>query len=867
MKGMIKRLSAFLLVSVLVWTVVPLEGTYAADVTSPVVNSVCIKNADSVDAQQLMQLEIDVTEAETGVREIILGVHDEEWNQVSLMIPLDSPSEEGNQMLFTGKYTVYIDLVHMTCSGNIGNKEYEVDTLILTDLSGNEGSYGGDALDSVMSNKRFTVVNSPADATGPLLNSFSLKSTDAIDAHGSIAIELDITEEESGLAYVWLLMSNQDGHTITLESDEINPTEKTGVITVEVPVNNKLGNGLYTIDCIHLIDAVDNRAFYNQDDLDSLGRSRDITIVNSTADISAPVINSVRFSDTNVVLPYMMSITFDITEEEGIHILYLIFHNEEGHELRFYREYYDPELFSGEYELDFPLSPFAGDGTYTLDEIQTTDMNGNGRFYYNYDSDIAEICENPSFTLHSAFDITYMGSLSNVGVTTDAINELGEGETAVIDCRNSKIAPKELFLAFAGKDKTVVFEDEDVQWVFDGKRITEERCKDINLETYMYTEEGFVLGYPDEENVLVIEFQDNGLLPGEVDIRINDDYITKKYGGTTRQCILSYAENKEESLPIVEDDSVEVEADNAAVFSIEHNSDYVLSETEPQAISITDASFEESIYTYSGESIEPFVYVMAGEKQLNYGQFLITYLNNKDVGTATAIITGTGVFTGIIKKNFTISPMKVAVPKGKAFTFNGATQTGVSNNEGYTVTNGSAKQPGSYTATLKLISKNYAWEDGTTGDKKVVWSIAGKPGWWKINNSWYYFKNNGTMATGWQKVGGTWYYLKSNGVMATGWQKVGGTWYFLKSSGAMATGWQKVGGTWYYLKSSGAMATGWQKVGGTWYYLKSSGAMATGWQKIGGTWYYLKSSGAMVTGTTRIGGKRYRFASSGAWIN
>ncbi|WP_223594782.1 Ig-like domain-containing protein [Neobacillus bataviensis] len=146
----------------------------------------------------------------------------------------------------------------------------------------------------------------------------------------------------------------------------------------------------------------------------------------------------------------------------------------------------------------------------------------------------------------------------------------------------------------------------------------------------------------------------------------------------------------------------------------------------------------------------------------------------------------------------------------------------------------------------------------------VSGTAANLAGWVSRDGKWYYYDPvSFNLKKGWYKVGGTWYYSNIDGVMRTGWLKDGVNWYYLKSSGAMATGWQKDGGAWYYLKPSGAMATGWLKDGKYWYYLKSSGAMATGWLKDGRFWYYLNSSGAMVTGWVKISGKWYFFNSNG----
>lgn len=163
---------------------------------------------------------------------------------------------------------------------------------------------------------------------------------------------------------------------------------------------------------------------------------------------------------------------------------------------------------------------------------------------------------------------------------------------------------------------------------------------------------------------------------------------------------------------------------------------------------------------------------------------------------------------------------------------------------------------------------------GTDNNGRAIWYYFNQTGsmitgWKWINGNWYYFNSSGRMSYGWQKINGIWYYMSSSGAMITGWMAINGSWYFFYSNGTMATGWlyrgQENGNDiWYYMDSSGAMTTGWAKIGGSWYYLNSSGRMDTGWDKINGSWYYLNPGGSMATGWKLINGSWYFFNGSGS---
>ena len=226
-------------------------------------------------------------------------------------------------------------------------------------------------------------------------------------------------------------------------------------------------------------------------------------------------------------------------------------------------------------------------------------------------------------------------------------------------------------------------------------------------------------------------------------------------------------------------------------------------------------------------------------------------------------------------------------------------------------------------------SKTFSLPNGWYQEgKNHYYYVSGKPaiGWKLIDNTWYYFNNNGVMYTGWKQDGKDWYYLNSDGKMQKGWLNLGTFWYYFNSSGIMQTGWlkegnntyylndngkmvtglqivegktyyfnlggvmqtgfvaidgkqyyfdakgvmqtfwQEIDGKRYYFNGNGVMQTGWLKLSGNWYYLNAEGIMQTGWLDIGPTRYYLGEGGVMVTGTQLIDGETHQFNASGAWL-
>lgn len=62
------------------------------------------------------------------------------------------------------------------------------------------------------------------------------------------------------------------------------------------------------------------------------------------------------------------------------------------------------------------------------------------------------------------------------------------------------------------------------------------------------------------------------------------------------------------------------------------------------------------------------------------------------------------------------------------------------------------------------------------------------PGWQKINNTWYYYNSDGTMAHGWVTDHNKQYYFDLNsGIMHTGFLTLDGNTYYFTEDGSLLT--------------------------------------------------------------------------------
>lgn len=110
---------------------------------------------------------------------------------------------------------------------------------------------------------------------------------------------------------------------------------------------------------------------------------------------------------------------------------------------------------------------------------------------------------------------------------------------------------------------------------------------------------------------------------------------------------------------------------------------------------------------------------------------------NSSTGAVTIKKAGTAIITATAaaKNNFaeataqytlTVNPKYITIPTAiSGLKWTGDEQTGVTDDTGYTVTDGKARNVGSYTATAVLTDKdNTKWNNGSTDDQSIAWSIA-----------------------------------------------------------------------------------------------------------------------------------------------
>lgn len=638
------------------------------DKTAPVINSFSIRNANNVDAQGTITADVRLTEEGSGVCDIS-GMFQEVGAPESDSYPTIA-FHYGGDSLFSGNHILTADVP----SDVFGAGRYELVELYIADEDGNWSSYEGDELTQICSTTYITIVNEDPnfDRIAPQITSITVNNADAVNGQGSISLTIDLVEDGKGLGFLNFEVKDEEGNDRIIayngwdqvSEGTVSDYLRTGRHTITIPMNNRLKNGRYVIDKVYVCDVSGNSTEYKNGE-GPLESTIAFNVVNSNADTDTtpPIINTISFRETSLVLPNVWSIDLDVTENEsGIHGLSLDLQDHDGNtfELNLYN---DKPWKTGTYELKMPVGPFISNGTYKVARIVVWDDSGEtcyGDSEWVRDYPLEDIgADDVNLTVSSPFDIAYYSSAANTNGILNAVKTMGNGQTALLDSRNCSIVPKEVFEAIAGKDIILVFQDEDVQWVFDGKKIAKSRCKDVDLTTDFYLENGPELGFEDDRQILVVDFMDNGILPGETEVRINNAYISAKYTSGSNRLLLSYVDD---GAVTVEDANVKIDKDEAAVLKITHNSRFVLS---GGMLSIRKAKVSVSNCIYSGKWKKPSVTVRLQGKKLDPKYYSKKYSGNKSVGTAKVEVSGNSKFgyKGTAVGKFNINPKKPSISK------------------------------------------------------------------------------------------------------------------------------------------------------------------------------------------------------------
>lgn len=128
-------------------------------------------------------------------------------------------------------------------------------------------------------------------------------------------------------------------------------------------------------------------------------------------------------------------------------------------------------------------------------------------------------------------------------------------------------------------------------------------------------------------------------------------------------------------------DNIDVGTATAVITGINNytgqvSADFII---KPLSIKSAQASLSKTSYTYNGKKKKPKATIVLNAATLQSGQdYTIKYKNNTDVGTASAVITGKGNYSGTLTLSFQINPGSARLTarlSATSYTYNGKAKT------------------------------------------------------------------------------------------------------------------------------------------------------------------------------------------------
>lgn len=403
--------------------------------------------------------------------------------------------------------------------------------------------------------------------------------------------------------------------------------------------------------------------------------------IRAGGDVTPPELNAVKILNPSVQKPGVLKVEVDFTETEtgvsAISVGVVKTTETSGGSHMYYGSEDNLALYSGKKIISIPIPVSAHEGDYIISSVSLTDQADNHKYYmshghwgdnisYYHHFDLKNGCyELPTFKILDEFNVDFEYSLSNPNLN-NKLKQLPVGKAAkvLIDNASKWIAPKELFDTIKGHDKTIIFYNAGLQWIINGKDITN-ATKDVNLNVRLSTIDGSQYG--SNEQIVSADFYPNGTLPGKMNVRFKSDYLYSLHGikGTM---YLYYLNNDILKLENTKFDLVFDGTDKWCHFDITHNSKFLISGSRLAfKTSISKAKIQNiPSMTFTGKSLKPKIKLVHNQKTLLLNKdYTVRYKSNVNPGKASIIITGKGNYKGTKTVTFKIVPGKQKITKKK----------------------------------------------------------------------------------------------------------------------------------------------------------------------------------------------------------
>ena len=470
---------------------------------------------------------------------------------------------------------------------------YQLNYGTISSIQGYLFNAAGEATDSNASNSNASNSNaSNSNASDSNASDSNASSSNASDANASSA-NVSITDN------IIFLQRFALGSTNAKQGDKVNVTVATiGACNSAISIVFKSGNG--TTFTTQVQDITGNpyivvpysavATAYSVSDVLLVGRNSDNTTF--TKQYSTTGANTYNFNSTLTVekatnsgdiqqLSGKVSLTsislgstsakvsdkvyVNVQTSEKLNSLKLVFTSNTGKSFTVYAK----DLSTKPY-IEIPSSTVSG--TYSLTSAIIATSKSSVSYSKDGINDTEKFDFNSTIEISSGTETTFIYNNEDVNseVLTLLYNAPSETEIT-INADSNTLINEELFNAIKGKNKKLVINHKNNQIVFNGRDIDNSKTIDISMTVEDVTSNEKINKLV--SNGIVVNFPDNGNLPGKALIRVKEtDFVDSALNDT----VYVYEYNESTSDFCVIDTNVKKSKDGYYEFAITHNSDFLI---------------------------------------------------------------------------------------------------------------------------------------------------------------------------------------------------------------------------------------------------------------------------------------------------
>ena len=560
------------------------------DTTPPVLKSISLKESNKTyNIGDKVYLNLNANDDISGLSYIRLSVDYVEWDEDT------TESCAGDESVYDLDNNPYFIVRNCT-----GNGKYTINKITLVDNANNKATYTNDnenKTDQYLDfNLNYSVKTDRNNSNNPSLESINIDK-EALTKNDNAVVKVLLGSDISNVESVFIWFVNK-GKSYYVPLDLFyNEAEKAYIGSIPTPPYN----GEYTLESVYITTKTGNSVVYvTNKNYDPEHYVEPVKFVVSGALDKLPniQISKVDYTYRKLVAPNVYKIGIELTE--GADLIYnaRVLFGLKKDENKNFSEANDKfiEVFLTKDENNklvgyADINQFNDIGVYYLADV-----------YFNYsfgtdksgDQLNSEIYKNLKFDKIDLFEIVEDNTYEVISSTTDKelidkIKGASDNAKIAINSTSSSIVSKEVFDTIKGTNKTIYIESGGIQWVFNGNDIKEAKEIDTSVNfNYLYNDKINSKLSDVVSRGLVINFSDNGKLPGKALIRVKTDYALRDYLGIENLFVYHYI-NEDNILFNRVAKNISMTEDGYLEFYVDHNSTFVIASHEVDSKYVSDS--------------------------------------------------------------------------------------------------------------------------------------------------------------------------------------------------------------------------------------------------------------------------------------